>query len=291
MLSFFLRSMAPKGVKGTQVRLRHFLDEAYDRFARPEFIANDPIQVPKSFARREDAEVIGFLTATIAWGQRKTIIANAWKLVRLMDDAPHDFVMNADAMELERLERFVHRTFNGVDLLHFMGGLRHVYTKYGGLENAFLPEEPRASSSEPRAVPVANAKLAARGSWLAADGISLFKRRFFEPEHQQRTQKHVADPAKGSNAKRINMFLRWMVRPDDRGIDLGLWKKIPPSALHVPLDVHTGRVARELGLLMRKQDDWKSVVELTEALRQFDTQDPVKYDIALFAIGVSSLKH
>ena len=245
--------------------LKDLLDEAYDRYARPEFIASDPIQIPRSFSKREDAEVIGFLTASIAWGQRVTIINNANKLVALMDRVPHDFVMNASEQDLSRLDRFVHRTFNGIDARHFILGVRHLYAEYGGLENAFL--------------------------WKGkiddmATAIPLFKSRFFEPEHQARTRKHVADPSKGSNAKRINMYLRWMVRPDDRGVDLGLWKMIPTSALHVPLDVHTGRVARELGLLKRKQDDWKSVVELTEALREFDALDPVKYDIALFGIGV-----
>ena len=270
----------------TDADLKDLLDQAYDRFARPEFIANDPIQVPKSFARREDAEVIGFLTATIAWGQRKTIVDNAWKLVRLMDEAPHDFVMNADAKEVKRLDGFVHRTFNGIDLMHFVRGLRHLYTNHGGLEAAFLPEPNPGLNRSLRAADV----LKAQEPWLATEGIALFKQRFFAVGHQARTQKHVADPAKGSNAKRINMFLRWMVRPNDRGIDLGLWKRIPASALHVPLDVHTGRVGRELGLLTRKQDDWKSVVELTASLRRFDPDDPVKYDIALFAIGVHAGK-
>ncbi len=248
-------------------QLNEILNYAYDRFARPEFIINDPIQIPRSFSKREDAEIIGFLTATIAWGQRKTIITNAKKLVQLMAEAPHDFVMNASQRDLSRLDGFVHRTFNGVDLQHFIIGLRHLNTAHSGMESAFL----------------LNGEV---GDMASA--IARFKARFFEPVHQPRTRKHVADPSKGSNAKRINMFLRWMVRPNDRGIDLGLWKRIPASALHVPLDVHTGRVARELGLLERKQDDWKSVVELTEALREFDPTDPIKYDIALFALGVSA---
>ena len=248
----------------TNTHLKALLDEAYDRYARPAFIADDPIQVPRSFPARADAEVIGFLTATIAWGQRKTIIANAWKLARLMDESPHAFVMNADATDLKHLGRFVHRTFNGIDLVYFVRGLRHLYTVHGGLESAFLPEQSQAL------------------------GISAFKQRFFEPAHQARTRKHVADPARGSNAKRINMYLRWMVRPNDRGVDLGLWKKMTPAQLMVPLDVHTGRVARELGLLQRKQDDWKAVEELTAALRAFDAQDPVKYDIALFGMGVEA---
>lgn len=245
--------------------IKALLDAAYDRHARPDFIADDPIQLAHAFRQRADAEVIAFLTATIAWGQRKTIIANAWKLARLMDEAPHDFVMNASQTELRRLEGFVHRTFNSADLLHFVKGLRHVYTTYGGLEDAFL-EGGRSGPMD--------------------QAIYRFKQRFFEPRHQPRTEKHVADPVKGSNAKRINMYLRWMVRPNDRGVDLGLWSRITPADLMVPLDVHTGRVGRELGLLKRTQDDWKAVEELTAALRRFDPLDPVKYDIALFGIGV-----
>jgi uncharacterized protein (TIGR02757 family) len=168
---------------------------------------------------------------------------------------------------MHRLERFVHRTFNGVDLLHFGRGLRHLYAEYGGLEEAFLEQGTFGD---------------------AATAIARFKQRFFEPAHEPRTQKHVADPGKGSNAKRINMYLRWMVRPNDRGVDLGLWKRIRPAELMVPLDVHTGRVGRELGLLTRTQDDWKAVEELTARLREFDPEDPVKYDIALFALGVDS---
>lgn len=249
--------------------LKTLLDEAYDRFARPRFIQDDPIQVPRAFSRREDAEVIGFLTATIAWGQRKTIIANAWKLARLMEERPFDFVMNADAADLKHVSGFVHRTFNGEDLRHFVRGLRHVYANHGGIEQAFLDHD-------------------AIGDMGLA--IARFKQRFFEPGHQPRTRKHVADPSKGSNAKRINMYLRWMVRPSDRGVDLGLWKRMKPSDLMVPLDVHTGRVARELGLLTRGQDDWKAVEELTAALREFDRSDPVKYDIALFGLGVESAR-
>jgi uncharacterized protein (TIGR02757 family) len=245
--------------------LKELLDEAYERFAHSGFITNDPIHIPRRFAKREDAEVIGFLTATIAWGQRRTIIANANKLVALFDEAPFDFILHAGPTDLKRLESFMHRTFNGVDLRHFIRGLRHMYAEHGGLEEAFLEDGELGDM---------------------ATAISRFKQRFFEPTHLPRTQKHVADPAKGSNAKRINMYLRWMVRPNDRGVDLGLWKRITPAQLMVPLDVHTGRVGRELGLLKRTQDDWKAVVELTDALRKFDPLDPVKYDIALFALGV-----
>ncbi len=247
--------------------LKALLDEAYDRYARPDFITEDPIQVPRAFDHRADAESIGFLTATIAWGQRKTIIRNAWELVRLFDEQPHDFILHASRGELERLDRFVHRTFNGVDLRHFVLGLRHLYRTYGGIEEAFLME---GKADDMPAM------------------IARFRGRFFEPKHEARTGKHVADPSRGSNAKRINMYLRWMVRPNDRGVDLGLWRRIPASALHLPLDVHTGRVGRELGLLKRPQDDWKSVVELTTILRGFDPEDPVKYDIALFGMGVEA---
>ncbi len=257
--------MARKGSTLTSTALKALLDSAYERYARPAFVEDDPINIPRAFSRREDAETIGFLTATIAWGQRVTIINNARRLVRLMDDSPHDFVMNATGNDLSRLDRFVHRTFNGTDARHFIQGIRHLYIGHGGIENAFLE----------------NGEVYDMGT-----AIARFKSRFFEPTHQARTRKHVADPGKGSNAKRINMYLRWMVRPDDRGVDLGLWKRIPTSALHVPLDVHTGRVARELGLLKRAQDDWKSVVELTGQLREFDRSDPVKYDIALFGIGI-----
>ena len=246
--------------------LKEILDEAYDRFARPSFIELDPIRIPRAFTDRADAEVIGFLTATISWGQRKTIITNANKLVALMDHAPHAFVMNADATDLKHLDRFVHRTFNGIDLVYFVRAIKHLYRSHGGIEEAFLE----------------------RGSLgNMAEGIARFKQRFFSIEHPERTRKHVADPSRGSNAKRINMFLRWMVRPADRGVDLGLWKRITPADLMVPLDVHTGRVGRELGLLHRKQDDWKAVEELTSSLRAFDPIDPVKYDLALFGLGVS----
>ncbi|MBP7514988.1 MAG: TIGR02757 family protein [Flavobacteriales bacterium] len=261
--------MGRKGSKLTSSELKALLDSAYERYARPEFVEDDPINIPRAFSRREDAETIGFLTATIAWGQRVTIINNAKKLVGLLDGAPFEFVMNATETDLSQLDRFVHRTFNGIDARHFIRGIRHLYVAHGGIEHAFLE----------------NGEVGEMGA-----AIARFKSRFFEPSHEARTRKHVADPSKGSNAKRINMFLRWMVRPDDHGVDLGLWKRIPAAALHVPLDVHTGRVARELGLLKRKQDDWKSVVELTGQLRKFDPLDPVKYDIALFGIGVDHSK-
>ena len=250
-------------------RIEEILEEAYDRYARPEFILDDPIQIPRHFSDRKNAETIGFITATISWGQRRSIINNAWKLVQLMDEAPHDFIMNASEVELDRLSSFVHRTFNATDLRQFILSIRHLYTRYGGMEEAFLENGEISDMNE---------------------AISRFKRRFFEIEHQPRTLKHVADPAKGSNAKRINMYLRWMVRPADRGVDLGLWKKINTSELLLPLDVHTGRISRELGLLKRKQDDRKAVEEVTAALRLIDPLDPVRFDIAMFGLGVNGSK-
>lgn len=247
---------------------RQLLDEAYARFARPDFITDDPVQVPRSFTDVRDAELIGLLTATIAWGQRRTILTNAWRLVRMMDGEPHAFIMGASETEVRAMDRFVHRTFQGVDLCYFVAALRHLVNTHGGLEAAFLT--------------------GTEGHWDAAQGIHLFRERFFQLPHPERTRKHVADPAKGSNAKRLNMFLRWMVRPDDRGVDMGHWRRIRPADLMVPLDVHTGRVARDLGLLQRRQDDWKSVIELTEQLRKLDPVDPVRYDIALFALGVAA---
>jgi len=259
--------------------LAQLLEEAYAHHAHPGFIEADPLRIPRAFMDRKDAELIGFLTATIAWGQRKTIIANAERLVALFDEQPHAFVMHASEDEIATVERFVHRTFNGTDLRHFILALRHLYTTYGGLEEAFLAEEPHSGKQQKATSP-------APVKWHAASGIHLFKQRFFAIPHEARTRKHVADPGKGSNAKRINMYLRWMVRPNDRGVDLGLWKRITPADLMVPLDVHTGRVARELGLLTREQDDWQAVEELTAALRRFDPVDPVRFDIALFGMGV-----
>lgn len=251
----------------SQRRLKELLDNAHRRFATPDFVADDPLQVPRSFADRGNAEVIGFLTATIAWGQRRTIIANALRLAELMDHAPLDFVLHASPADLRPLDRFVHRTFNGTDLRYFVRALRHLHLAHGGLEDAFLPDDPAAP-------------------WIAAEAIHRFKQRFFALRHPARTTKHVADPLKGSNAKRLNMYLRWMVRPATHGVDLGLWTRIPTAQLMVPLDVHTGHVARALGLLHRTQDDWKAVEELTAALRRLDPVDPVKYDLALFGLGV-----
>jgi uncharacterized protein (TIGR02757 family) len=241
--------------------LAKLLEEKYLLYANADFIDTDPIQIPRQFSKKEDIEIAGFLAATIAWGQRVSIIKNAKRLVELMDNAPHDFVLNHEPSDRKRFEGFVHRTFSEVDAMYFMEALQHIYLHKNGLESCF-----------------------AKGS-NARERISNFHHTFFEIDHLSRTKKHVSNPVKGSSAKRLNMYLRWMARPATEGVDFGIWTKIPTSELMLPLDVHTGNVARKLGLLTRKQDDWKAVEELTGQLRTFDPADPVKYDYALFGIG------
>lgn len=245
--------------------LKEFLDAKVEIYNNPDFIESDPIQIPHQFSKKEDVEVAGFLTSTIAWGNRKSIINNAKKLMGLLDNAPHDFVMNHQETDLEKLLPFVHRTFNGSDCIQFIASLKHIYTHHKGLEQVFA-QHAETDSLQP--------------------AISKFKSVFFEIEHLPRTQKHVSDPLKNSAAKRINMFLRWMVRPNNTGVDFGIWESLSPSQLSCPLDVHSGNVARKLGLLNRKQNDAKALLELDTALRQLDAKDPVKYDFALFGLGV-----
>lgn len=245
--------------------LKEFLDVKVETYNNPKFIDSDPIQIPHKFSLKEDIEIAGFLTATIAWGNRKSIINNANRLMTLIDCAPYDFVMNHDDSDLEKLKPFVHRTFNGDDCIQFIKSLKHIYDTHNGLESIF------ANYSDTKSMQSA---------------ISKFKSIFFAIEHLQRTQKHVSDPLKNSAAKRINMFLRWMIRDDNAGVDFGIWKSISPSVLSCPLDVHSGNVARKLGLLKRKQNDARALLELDTALRLLDKKDPVKYDFALFGLGV-----
>lgn len=249
----------------TKNELQSFLDEKVDLYNNPKFIESDPIQIPHSFSLKEDIEIAGFLSATIAWGNRKMIIKNAQKMMDLMGNSPYDFVLNHQEHHLETIENFVHRTFNGKDLIGFIKGLQHIYQNHGGLESVFARNQESDSMQK---------------------SISEFKKLFFEIEHQNRTQKHISDPMNNSAAKRINMFLRWMVRNDNKGVDFGIWKSISPSALSCPLDVHSGNVARKLGLLARKQNDGKALAELDTQLRLLDKNDPVKYDFALFGLGV-----
>lgn len=245
--------------------LQSFLDEKVILYNNLNFIESDPIQIPHLFSLKEDIEIAGFLSATIAWGNRKMIINNSHKMMQLMGNSPYDFVLSHNENQLESLNKFVHRTFNGQDFVQFIKSLQHIYTNHNGLEAVFAKNATKDSMQK---------------------SISEFKKIFFENNHLPRTQKHISDPISGSAAKRINMFLRWMVRQDAQGVDFGLWKTISPSALSCPLDVHSGNVARKLQLLLRKQNDAKAVYELDTNLRLLDPNDPVKYDFALFGLGV-----
>ncbi len=249
-----------------QAALKEFLDQKVEQYNTTAFIEPDPVSIPHLFMAKEDREIAGFLAATIAWGNRKSILKNAHRMMDLMDRAPFDFVMNHSEDDLSVLDHFVHRTFNGTDFKTFIRGLNHIYNQHGGLHGIFSKYQ-TPESLQP--------------------AITKLRELFFQVDHQPRTQKHLASPARGSAAKRINMFLRWMIRKDQAGVDFGLWEDISPAILSCPLDVHSGTVARKLGLLDRKQNDARAVAELDTALRELDAQDPVKYDYALFGLGVS----
>lgn len=249
----------------TTAELKSFLDQKVAQYNTREFLETDPVQIPHNFSAKHDIEIAGFLTATIAWGNRKSIIANATRIMQGMDNAPYDFITNHQESDLAVFNDFVHRTFKAVDLNYFILALHHIYKNHAGLEALI------AAHSTPDSTQV---------------GITALKRVFFELPHPARTTKHLADPSTGSAAKRINMYLRWMVRKDPFGVDFGIWNSLKPSQLSCPLDVHSGRVARKLGLLKRKQNDAKALVELDLALRKLDANDPVKYDFALFGLGV-----
>ena len=245
--------------------LKDFLEEKVLQYNTFDFIESDPVQIPHLFSQKEDIEIAGFLSAIIAWGNRKMIIKNSHRMMDLMGNAPFDFVMSHTENDLERLETFVHRTFNGIDFASFIRSLQHIYTNHGGLEAVFSKHQEIHSMQK---------------------SIHEFKKVFFEIPHQYRTQKHISDPLNNSAAKRINMYLRWMIRHDNKGVDLGIWKSISTASLSCPLDVHSGNVARKLGVLTRKQNDGKALSELDLKLREFDAKDPVKYDFALFGLGV-----
>ncbi len=246
--------------------IKAFLEEKVDQYNRPEFMDTDPISVPHQFSKKEDIEISAFLTATIAWGQRRIIIQSASKMMKLMGHAPFEFVMQAGDRAREVCRSFVHRTFQGPDCVFFIESLRNLYQKYGGLEAAFTSGYQKEGDIR--------------------SALILFRELFLEPMHLKRTEKHIADIQSGSSAKRLNMFLRWMVRLDQSGVDFGLWENIDPAALYMPLDVHTASVARKLGLLHRKSNDWKAVEELTGVMRLYDPLDPVKFDYALFGPGI-----
>jgi len=252
-------------LKLSKDELKAFLEEKVTQYNTLDFIEPDPISIPHQYTLKEDIEISGFLAATIAWGNRKMIVKNANRMMGLLGNSPYDFVMNHEEHHLEQLEGFVHRTFNSIDFVHFIKALKHIYSNHNGLENIFNIHATN-SSLQP--------------------AIHELKNIFFEIPHPSRTTKHVSDPFKKSACKKINMWLRWLVRNDNSGVDFGLWNNISPSLLSCPLDVHSGNVARKLGLLTRKQNDAKAVVELDTNLRAMDPDDPVKYDFALFGLGV-----
>lgn len=246
--------------------LKAFLEEKFDQFNRPSFVESDPISIPHLFSRKEDIEIAGFLTSLITWGKRIATIRAAHKWMERMDHAPFDFVQNASETELSQMDGFVYRTFNDLDARFIILGLRHIYREKGGLELLMKPAETAKDTLQ--------SIMQLRGAFGEIQGFP------------QRTFKHLANPEAGSSAKRLNMYLRWMVRSDRRGVDLGIWQMWRPAQLICPLDVHSGNVARALGLLNRSQNDWRAATELTSALREMDAEDPVKYDFSLFGLGV-----
>ena len=247
------------------MEIKPFLDSRVIQYNRPDFIETDPIQIPHRFSRKEDIEIAGFLAATIAWGQRVSIIKNAKRLMELMDNSPYEFITEADEREFSIVSGFVHRTFNGNDCLFFLKSLRNIYLNHGGLEGVFT----KGYQSEE----------------TVFGSLKHFREVFLSLPHDKHVSKHISNVTANSSAKRLNMFLRWMVRSDENEVDFGLWKGIPASVLMLPLDVHTGDVARAYSLLNRKQNDWKAVEEITAVLRELDPLDPIKYDFALFGIG------
>jgi len=245
--------------------IKLFLDEKVNDYNTSAFIEFDPISVPHRYTLKEDIEISGFLAATIAWGNRQQIVKTAHRLMDLMGESPYDFAMEHKTHHLDKLDGFVYRTFNETDVKYFIKAIKHIYQQHGGIEAVFLRY----------ATPVS-----------LQPAIHYFRKHFFEINHPQRTEKHVSDPFKGSAAKKINLFLRWMIRKDQRGVDFGLWQSLHPSQLSCPLDVHSGNIARKLGLLSRFQNDARAVEELDINLRLMDAKDPVKYDFALFGLGV-----
>lgn len=243
------------------------LERLHDRYNNENFIEADPISVPHSFSDPVDREVAGFLAATIAWGNRRAIVQSAHRMMRYMDNAPRDFVLNATDGDMASLRSYVHRTFNGVDFEDFVRGLGNIIRRWGSVGNYF--EEHYLLHGDLRPV------------------LSDFRRDFFSVEHNHHAEKHLSSIDKGAACKRLCMYLRWFVRRDERGVDFGQWQRIPMSALYMPLDIHTGRMGRSLGLLERKQSDWKAVEELTASLRKFSADDPVRYDYSLFGLGIS----
>lgn len=251
----------------SQLALKDYLDEKVHRFNKPEFIKDDPISIPHLFSDKQDIEIMGFWSAMLAWGQRKTIISKSKELITLMDGVPFQFVTQHEEPDLKPLLQFKHRTFNDLDALYFVRFFKLFYQTHASLEEAFLVDNQKSLND-------------------MGPSIRRFHEVFFSFDAPHRTRKHVPTPDRKSACKRINMFLRWMVRADDRGVDFGIWKNISTHQLVCPCDLHVDRVARGLGLITRVQTDWQTAIELTENLKKFDANDPVKYDFALFGLGI-----
>ncbi len=250
--------------------LKALLEESYQKYNTLEFIETDPIQVPHSFSKKENIEISAFLSATIAWGNRKMIIKNAKKMMQILDNNPFDFIINAQKKDFDTIEPFVHRTFQNVDFVFFLKSLQNIYKNKGGLEKVFYEGYKKNKSVK--------------------DAIANFREVFFAIPHPHRTQKHVADVERNSAAKRINLFLMWLVRKDNVRVHFGLWNKINSADLMLPLDVHTAKMSRALNLLTRTQNDWRAVEELTNNLKKFDPIDPTKYDFAIFGLDLDLKK-
>ncbi|MCS3554026.1 MULTISPECIES: TIGR02757 family protein [Sphingobacterium] len=249
--------------------IKDFLDKKVEQYNQPNFIPNDPICIPHRFQKKEDVEIMGFIAAILAWGQRKTIINKCTELIERMDGSPHDFIMNHQEVDLKQLLGFKHRTFNDTDLLYFIQFFRYHYNHFSSLEDAFLIGQENT------------------GTVVLEKSLDEFKNYFFSlPDYPLRTRKHISSPIQKSTVKRINMFLRWMVRHDDKGVDFGIWSRLNQKDLICPCDLHVERVARKFGLITLDQVNWKTAMQLTENLRKLDPLDPVKYDFALFGLGV-----
>jgi uncharacterized protein (TIGR02757 family) len=246
--------------------IKEFLEEKADQYNRPEFISSDPIAIPHQFKNPKDIEISGFLAATIAWGQRPVIVSKGHEMMSLMENSPYNFIKEANTRELSQFKKFVYRTFKTSDLVYFISALHHLLTKHETLGQCFQHHYTRNMNGR--------------------ETLAAFHNDFFSFKPPGRAAKHLSNPEAGSAAKRMNMYLRWMVRTDERGVDFGIWNFIPPGALYLPLDVHTSRIGRKLGLLSRRTNDWKAVAEITHKLQEFDEKDPVKYDFALFGLGI-----
>ena len=249
-----------------RAEIKEFLDEKAELYNCPGFIENDPISIPHRYSEKRDIEIAGFLAATIAWGRRDLILQKANLMMDMMDDSPYDFLSNASEREMERFGGFYYRTFQPVDVMYFLKALRNIYREFSDMEDVFCSGYKNGGVKQ---------------------AIHTFREKFFSWSPPGRSKKHLANVMNGSAGKRVNMFLRWMVRDDNKGVDFGVWKTMHPKDLYLPLDVHSGNVARSIGILKRKQNDWKAVEEVTAVLREFEPDDPVKYDFALFGLGVN----